>query len=250
MSETDSSRFCHFVSDLHLQSRRSYGNELTDSIRQAASDSHTFVLGGDLFDFKWSTRRSLEAAVREAESWLEELIVSYPQCEFQYVVGNHDHNRRFLERLELLESRHSNFDWHPFVIRAGENVFLHGDVANGYPDQEALAESREKWFDEESKAEIWHRLYSMVVAMRLHVTVSAIAHRKLLIARRIMQWLEATGHGPASGIRRVYFGHTHSPVDGYEYQGLRFFNPGGAIHGLRCQILQVEGSERTVDFHD
>jgi len=50
---------CCWVSDLHLFSRRSLGEQQFDIILAAARETDVFVLGGDIFDFSWSTRTSV-----------------------------------------------------------------------------------------------------------------------------------------------------------------------------------------------
>ena len=49
----------HFVSDLHLFSKRSSGPQVQRAIEAAVARSDTFVLGGDIFDFRWSELESV-----------------------------------------------------------------------------------------------------------------------------------------------------------------------------------------------
>ena len=69
-----------FVSDLHLFANRSRGARHLDAIRKTAERSKLCVLGGDIFDFKWSTLPSDGHSVDEALRWLHELAVSVPGC--------------------------------------------------------------------------------------------------------------------------------------------------------------------------
>ena len=45
---------CFFVSDLHLFANRSNAHRYLEEIARAASRAEVFVLGGDIFDFRWS----------------------------------------------------------------------------------------------------------------------------------------------------------------------------------------------------
>ena len=45
---------CYFVSDLHLFANRSNAHRYLEEIALAASQAEVFVLGGDIFDFRWS----------------------------------------------------------------------------------------------------------------------------------------------------------------------------------------------------
>ena len=54
-----------FVSDLHLFSHRSRGHLIDEQIMEAARRSRVCVLGGDIFDFKWSAHSSHEASLVE-----------------------------------------------------------------------------------------------------------------------------------------------------------------------------------------
>jgi len=38
-----------------------------------------------------------------------------------------------------------------------------------------------------------------------------------------------------NAIRRVYFGHTHVAINGIDVEGVRFFNPGGALRHLKVE---------------
>ena len=85
-----------FVSDLHLCSRRSQAPRHEAAIHAAAARASTFVLGGDIFDFRWSTLPTADETVRHAIRWLDDLVASHPQCDFHFIQGNHDCNRRFI----------------------------------------------------------------------------------------------------------------------------------------------------------
>ena len=88
-----------FVSDLHMFSRRSRAAQHSDALHAAAGKAHTFVLGGDIFDFRWTTLPTVGETIDSAVRWLDDLAAAHRQCEFHFVLGNHDSNQQFVARL-------------------------------------------------------------------------------------------------------------------------------------------------------
>jgi UDP-2,3-diacylglucosamine hydrolase len=229
---------CCWLSDLHLFSRRSLGEQHFDVILAAARKTEVFVLGGDIFDFSWSTRTSVAASVDEAAVWLEELVLQAPDCRFYFLLGNHDYHRLFIDRLVSLEFDMPNLSWHPFFLRLQNTVFLHGDAADARTDAKRLSVRRSRWLNAEPKRPIWHHLYDLVVAARLHRLAGSLVYRDEWVARRLLRYLDEVGHGLKSGLEHVYFGHTHVPMSHYDYEGVKFHNGGAPLKGLAFQILQ------------
>src|SRR5439155_21359666 len=159
----------YFVSDLHLCSRRSRAARHVPAIHAAASRAGTFILGGDIFDFRWSTLPTADETVRHAIRWLDDLVASHPQCDFHFVQGNHDCNRRFVSALETYSATRPNLTLHDYFLRLGKNVFLHGDAAD-HPAmcQQRLKKRREHWSQDETRSQMRHVLYDLAVTARLH----------------------------------------------------------------------------------
>jgi len=229
----------YFVSDLHMFSRRSRSHLHDEEILATAADAHTFVLGGDIFDFRWSTLCSVAATVDASINWLERLVGENAHCGFHFVLGNHDSNQRFVDRLEDLSQSAENLSWHKYYIRLGQSMFLHGDVADRRMTHTMLTESRVRWRDDEQRSPFRHLLYDSVVHLRLHKLAASCVHRPRRVAKRILGYLEDIGHGPDSGVQDVYFGHTHAAMSDYEYAGLRFHNGGAPINGLDFRIIET-----------
>ncbi len=231
-----------FVSDLHMFSRRSQSTHYEDHILAAASRADTFVLGGDIFDFRWSTLASLDHTIEAAVDWLRQLAAHNGGCGFHFVLGNHDWNERFIARLKDLCGETENLSWHPYYIRLGQSLFLHGDVANRRTKQHQLKQIRDRQSEggHERLPEYRHQLYDAIVSLRLHKFFGNCVNRPRRVARRIMVYLDDIGHGPESGVRNVYFGHTHAQMSAFEYGGLRFHNGGAPIKGLDFRIVEIE----------
>jgi len=229
-----------FVSDLHLFANRSRADDHLHGIQRAADDADLCILGGDIFDFRWSTLPSTDATVDAAVCWLRDLCRFAPQTEVQFLLGNHDYHVRLIDRLPELSRDVANFEWHRFYIRAGDTVFLHGDVADRKMTSEMLERRRERWATHRQKGRYHSRAYDLVVKSRMHLLVPRAVYPRRLVARRIVSYLDHIGHGRDKGVRQVCFGHTHRPLQEYRYRGLLFHNGGAPIGTGRFQILQVE----------
>jgi UDP-2,3-diacylglucosamine pyrophosphatase LpxH len=232
-------RIC-FISDLHLQSRRSAAHRYLDQLHVAAKRSQHFVLGGDIFDFKWSTLQSLDASIDNAEEWLTSLAAINPNCRFHFLLGNHDYHPALIQRLPALASRLPNFAWEHYFLRMGDIVFLHGDVADRSCSTQASLEARRTGFRHEGRSKLHHGAYDLIVRSHLHRIIPTAVYPRKTVARRILAYLRDIQHGPESGVKRVYFGHTHRIMLGYEHAGLTFFNGGAPIGRANFHLLEMD----------
>lgn len=230
----------YFVSDLHLYARRSQAPQHLEAISAAAASAGIFVMGGDIFDFRWTTLPTIERTAQEAAGWLAQLASESPDCQFHFLLGNHDHNQLFINRLKDLAARRANFSWHPFFLRLGESLFMHGDAADR-KDPARLLKARTKVLHEPMKPRLLHGLYDLAVAMQVHRLAGWINYPPRRVARRILTYLERIGQGPQTGTRNVYFGHTHCSMSGYKYGGVTFHNGGAPISGLDFRIVEIVG---------
>jgi UDP-2,3-diacylglucosamine hydrolase len=232
----------YFASDLHLLANRSTGQRAWTEIRRRAVGAKMFVLGGDIFDFRWATTPTLELAVERAANCLRRLISECPNCHFHYLLGNHDYHRKFIERLDPLAAEAANLSWHRFHLRLGSSAFLHGDVADRRMNVDQFAARRSRWLEKRKRGPFSSGLYDLVVAAGFHKPIPHLSHRKRTMARRILAYLHQVGHGPDQGVRNVYFGHTHRVLPTFAHGGLTFHNGGAAIKGVKHRILEVDHS--------
>ncbi len=230
----------HFISDLHLFSRRSVAGQHVSEFKLAASRSHTFVFGGDIFDFKWSRVGSLEESIQAAHRWIETFIHPNPDCQFHYVLGNHDCCAAFVDRLAELESQAENFSVHPHTLRIGNTIFLHGDVCDRQTTQETLEKKRASWAVEKPRGLFANGLYDVAIAIGLQKVFAYRMNPAARTAKKLMFFLNDIGQGAETGITDVYFGHTHSQLLNYELNGIRFHNGGAPIKGLKFKMLEFE----------
>lgn len=230
----------YFVSDLHLYSRRSVAERHLEHIVARAAQARLFVLGGDIFDFRWTQLTSVRETIDAAIRWVDALVAPHPECEFHYVLGNHDSNRDFVERLEGLAERRPNLHCHHYWLRLGRSVFLHGDVADRPMDQQSLRYYRQRWHEDRKRGRMSNLAYDVAVGARLHKMASHVVHRRPRVARHILTYLRDIGQCANSGVRHVYFGHTHAAMSDYRYGGLTFHNGGAPIKGLEFRILRTQ----------
>jgi len=231
---------CFFVSDLHLFANRSNGHRYLEEIVRTASRAEAFVLGGDIFDFRWARIPTLKA-VGWAVHWLVELTSACPRCHFHLVLGNHDYHQALINGLIELEKQVSNLSWHRYYVRLGRSVFLHGDVADKEMDARMLAAAREEWLDARRRGPFLSVLYDVVILTRLHKPFPHLVYARRIVVRRIFNYLEKIGEGPRQGVHDVYFGHTHRKLSNYRYHGLTFHNGGAPIKGVKFRILEARG---------
>lgn len=229
---------CYFVSDLHLFANRSDAHAYLEEIAHAASKADIFVLGGDIFDFRWS-RVPILRAVPMAIRWLRELATACPKCHFHLVLGNHDYHQLLIDQLVELDKEVANLSWHRYYLRLGASVFLHGDVADKTMNAQRLEEARQEWLGGRRRGPFLSALYDVVVMTRLHKPVPHLVFAKRVVVRRILKYLRSVGQGPEDGVRDVYFGHTHKRMSNYEFRGLLFHNGGAPIKGMKFRIIEA-----------
>lgn len=233
-------RRTHFVSDLHMFSGRSLAAQHTEAIHDAARKSHTFVLGGDIFDFRWSTLDSPTATVRAAMEWLDSLVSPHRGTQFHFVVGNHDYNRRFLTALESYSVTSPNLAVHHYYVRLGKSLFMHGDVVDRpCICPETLRKRREVWLHDEFVHPWRHKLYDLAVQARLHAIAGKVKNPKARVANRILGYLSHIGETASHGVQHVYFGHTHEALSDYRMKGISFHNGGAPMPGLTFRIVEA-----------
>ena len=223
-----------FLSDLHLFSRRSVGQQRWDQNRTLISAASTIVLGGDMFDFRWSQLGSLDATLDAANLWLENAIALNPRASWVYLLGNHDCHPRLLNLLSSFGDRYPNFTWSPSFRRIGSNVFLHGDVLDGMRHPNGLDSYRAGFHDDVPRGPVGNLLYSAILQTRLHGVVPRLRHTRRQTCRRLLEYLDHSDADLLANVRNIFFGHTHIPMSGYRFDGFSFHNAGSGIRYLTC----------------
>ncbi len=224
----------YFVSDLHLFSRRSLAPRHEAAMHAAAARAHTFVLGGDIFDFRWSHFHSPEETARQAVRWLDDLVASHPRCDFHFVQGNHDCNRpvrlgpgdAIAPRGRICRSIRTICGWAKTCFCTATPPIIRRCV------QPRLHQRREHWSRDESA----RRDASQAVRPGRHGPAASAGRQggPSAAARRASNSRLPRPHRPQAreqGVEHVYFGHTHDALENYRHGGVTFHNPGAPIAG-------------------
>ncbi len=221
-----------FLSDLHLFSRRSIGQRHWDQNTDSIAAAKSIVLGGDMFDFRWSQLGGLDATLDAAAAWMEKAIALNPTASWVYLLGNHDCHPRLQALLSSISDRHPTFVWSPTFWRIGSNVFLHGDVLDGIRHEGGLESYRACFHDENPKGQLSNLLYSAVLQTRLHGIVPRVRHTRQQTCRTLLEYLKSCDTALLPEVRNIFFGHTHVPMQGYRFDRFDFHNAGSGIRYL------------------
>jgi UDP-2,3-diacylglucosamine hydrolase len=223
--------------------KRSHWEEHLEAIEEAAADADIFVFNGDTFDFKWTTLSSVEATVEAAVAYLEDFAHRHPGCRVHVNLGNHDHVQPFIDALAALARRTENLTWHPYYLRVGNTLFIHGDVATRKMNQAQLEAYRSNWLHHKKQGKIKNRFYDAAFRARAHVAISRLAHPPRRTLQRVHSYIHDIGHGEPEGVENVYFGHTHVAVNGARYGGVTFHNGGAPMRGMDFSLLTLQVGE-------
>lgn len=224
-----------FVSDLHLMTRRSDITRRRSAIDAAIDDCEVVILGGDLFDFRWSTFDEA-ASLRWAEDWLFRLMDRHPAKRWIYLIGNHDCLPQWqtLLRVGPLSRRWSVPPCDGVLM--GRTLALHGDVIEFGGDDRGFSRYRRRWAGKPPAA-VWKQpLYDAAVGGRLHRVAAAASHGRRSVCRRLGHWIDARFETP---VQQVVFGHTHRRIDGRKVDGRTYWNPGAAVRHARFSPVRV-----------
>ena len=237
------------ISDLHLFARRSRGAARFDSLRRELRALDVLVLNGDIFDFRWSTLGDQKQTLPAAMNWLNALVRELPRCEIQFIVGNHDCPRTFLEELSRLAATCPRFHWHEHLLQVGPALFIHGDCAHRRMDHHGLSRFRRHW----ERDWCWNPAMATAYLCADHLGITRRVHEwhfpRRKTVERITFYLDNASPGWRARTRDCYFGHTHLPFANYEHGGVRFHNTGSAIHNLDFNPIAFEVSAAPDDLN-
>jgi UDP-2,3-diacylglucosamine hydrolase len=234
----------YFISDLHRFARYSRAERYLAEIESAAAEADTFIFGGDIFDFSLAKKSTLRPMMDRSIGWLDKLVSRSPNCRFYYVLGNHDCYTRFVRLLDEFSRTATNFSWHEYYLRLGSCVFVHGDVAERRMTPDDLARTRRPWLSVTKRKTLPGLIFAVTKPINLHPLIHYASFPKRFAARRILAYLDHLGHGPATGITDVYFGHTHLGVSCYRHNGVAFHNGGSPMMGFEFRIVEIEDPSR------
>ena len=225
------------VSDMHMFSQRSTSARELPVVEQKIAASDVVVFNGDIFDFRWNCLGSISEAVVRAAEWLEGLLRQHPKTVFYFICGNHDSLPAFRSRLTELASKYPNLHWHPYYIRTGPHLFLHGDVVDSSKYRQSLDEYRRSFHGNGHQGLMMNLLYRLLIASQLHKIIFFV-HKKERIAPVVLEYLRAEPDEVLDGVRNIFLGHTHVPFEDYVHEGISFHNSGSMIRGLPSRLFE------------
>ncbi len=228
------------VSDLHMFCKRSHWEDHLQDMDAAAASADLFVFNGDTVDFKWTTLSGVEETVEAAIAFLGDMAGRFPECRFHVNLGNHDHVQKFIDALVELARKTENLTWHPYYLRVGNTLFIHGDMATRKMNQAQLEVYRSSWLHHKKQGRMKNRVYDAAFKAGAHVAVSRLAHPPKRTLKRVHAYIHDIGHGKPEGVENVYFGHTHVAVDGAHYRGVTFHNGGAPMRGMNFTLLTLK----------
>ena len=215
------------ISDLHLLSWRSQGQERFERLAPKLANVDSLVLNGDIFDFRWAARPHSET-IPEACEWLAKLQDEFPHLEIFYVSGNHDCLAEFISLIEAWPG----ISYHPHFLALGKNLFLHGDAANYQMDLNRFERFRKYWENDAPRGRGSTLLYDFSDAIGLSEVTHKIWFYGDVAVRRVGWHLDQVVPDWKETIESCFFGHTHVPLSDITYQGVSFFNTGSGIRGM------------------
>jgi UDP-2,3-diacylglucosamine hydrolase len=198
------------------------------------------ILNGDIVDFKWTTIGSTDDTIDNAIAWLTTLLADFPNCHFHHILGNHDAFTPYADALQILAEGHEHFHWHPTHLQVGTALFHHGDLL--------LSDSPQRHWNRPMhdrigvKGKTRNIIYDATISARLH-RLPEVLNQPARIARKMVQAVRYSPHPEHAGVTDIYIGHTHTPFNAYEIDGIRVHNTGSAMKHLRFNMLRVEVEE-------
>ncbi len=220
------------ISDLHLFSRRSQGDELLKNYLKSCQEPEVLVLNGDTFDFRWSDIGDEDETLSTAEAWLNQLIGSLPNTRIHYILGNHDCLRVFRDRLESIERLNPRFHLHEYWLSLGPHFFLHGDCANWGMSPAKLERYRESWSTDRPKGELSKKLYRLVDTSGIGAVFHHLYFRRKATVSRILRYLKRAAPEELELAEHIYFGHSHVPFHNHSQDNFTFHNTGSGVTGM------------------
>ena len=222
------------LSDLHLFAKRSDSNLIESTLTEIPRNTDFVVLNGDIFDFRWSCFPTAEDTVFQAKEWLCNLKQSLPSSQIYYIMGNHDCSPLWAETLQQITD--DKFFWSETHFQIGESLFIHGDLP---------LEGRNPFYRDLTKHHkrmpAYHMmdfLYETAVNTRLHKLTRFLGSPDLHVSR-IYEAIQTHKPEYLDQLKHVYFGHTHAPFSGYEFEGISFYNTGSGIKFMNMNKIDI-----------
>ncbi len=226
----------YVTSDLHIFGCNSLYEALLPIFYQQATRHPNIVLNGDTFDFKRAPFKSSLETSKHAVAWLYDLCQRASGSSIFFILGNHDCHETFVKALQAASSALPNLRMAREQLRIGTCLFLHGDAIDLADEMPEITHVRSCYSQVEPH---WSARACAELITRLGLNkFEYLRHSPTRVAQKILKYLRATQPNSLEGVRQIYFGHTHVPIDHFEYDDFIFYNTGSMIRGLRWNPLE------------
>ena len=232
-----------FFADLHLFSPRSVYDCYREGLRTLCKSCDLVVLGGDIFDLRWTSLGSHVRTIEAAQAWIEQFCHDHIHAKIVYLLGNHDSHPDLVQSLLRASSACSNFHWSAEQFRLGDCLFLHGDVLNAGLRADGLTRYRRRFHNEKTQSRMRHGAYDVAVALRLHKYIPHLRHSPQSTCRQLFNAISMSVPTGVAHPQRVFFGHTHVRLRAFRYGPMEFNNPGAAIKHIPFSPIKFSTTE-------
>jgi len=228
------------IGDLHLFAKRSFGDREWENLYARLRKSDTprrCVLLGDIFDFSWALHDSQDRVILQARDMISKIVQTFPDIQFDYVLGNHDSHSEFLPLLDELGNIFPNLEIHKAHIRIGDVLFMHGDATDKAcltPD--GLMDHRKRWADRGPHSKWSERFYDVAVLLRIDELGGLIKFFPPIVKARLQRYV---ANCEISGVRHIVFGHTHRRLDSQKCGVYLISNSGAPIGRRKFMTIEI-----------
>lgn len=222
------------LGDLHLFAKRSNGEAIFDSLPENLEGNEIIIICGDLFDFRWSSYKTLEESFEAAAQQMRSLMqkIDIPLI---YILGNHDGIEGFQSHLNLLKTKFNNFKWFEDCYQLGDTLFIHGDI----PLKSGGKAVRDRKFKSDEK--IYSSFMSWGYTLFTRLKIISLYRELFKKSSPLPLIHEALELDPEyRSVKRVFFGHTHFALNSSLFEGREYHNCGTPMSGFNFNLLNID----------
>lgn len=222
------------VGDLHLFAKRSNGEVIFDSLSEVTKGSDIIIICGDLFDFRWSSFKTLEESFKSAAGRITSLLKNI-DIPVVYILGNHDGIEGFQSYLNSLKEKFNNFKWYDDSYKLGDTLFIHGDIP--LKSEGKSVRGRKFKSDEKIYSPFMSWGYTLFTRLKI-ISLYRGLFKKSSPLPLIHNAVELDSD--YKEVKRVIFGHTHFALNSSVFKGREYHNCGTPMSGFNFNILNID----------
>jgi UDP-2,3-diacylglucosamine hydrolase len=234
----------YVISDLHMMAAYSRSDRHWADIDRAASKAHFFVLNGDINEMYFSDL-PFEQRMETGLGNIERLVKAHPNCQFHYIIGNHENIDAYMNGVVTLAHRLPNLQIHACYMRIGNALYLHGDQPLGAGE---ITTERHLHPAGGMKQQAAGNILPLVNPLQatFRNLRHAIHYSFNRDVNRILHAIDKADPIVRSGVEHVFFAHTHRPKLAVtsKHSPISFHNTGAGVRGAHFSMLEIETDDR------